>query len=46
MTRVLSIFKLVYMDTTHITPNNINNTTGFNILTNNYLKYWNININV
>ena len=39
MTRVLSIFKLIYTDTIYIILNNINNIIGFSSFTNNYLKY-------
>ena len=46
MTKALFIFKLVYINTIYITLNNINNIIEFNNFTNNYLKYWNININI
>ena len=42
--RVTSIFKLVYTDTAHIIPIGINGATGFNDLTNNYSRYYHINI--
>ena len=45
MIRVLFIFKLIHTNTVYIIPNGINNIIGFNNFTNNYLKYWNININ-
>ena len=44
MARVISIFKLVYMDTAYITPINIDGATGFNDLTNNYSRYRHIDI--
>ena len=46
MIRVLFIFKLVHADTVYIISNNINNVMGFSSLTNDYLKYWNIDINI
>ena len=46
MIKILSIFKLVHADTIYIILNNINSVMGFNSLINNYLKYWNIDINI
>ena len=46
MIKTLFVFKLVYVDTIYIILNNINDIIEFNNFTNNYLKYWNININI
>ena len=46
MTRALSIFELVHVDTVYITSNGINGATGFSNLTDDYSRYWNIDINV
>ena len=44
--RILFIFKLIHTGTAYITPNNINDFMGFSSLTDNYSRYWNIDINV
>ena len=46
MIRVLFIFKLVYIDIIYIILNGINGAIGFSNFINNYLRYWNININI
>ena len=44
MVRTTSVFKLVHVDTTHIIFIGINGVTGFNNLTDNYFRYYYINI--
>ena len=39
MIRILSIFKLVYIDIIYIIPNNINGIIGFNNFIDDYLRY-------
>ena len=46
MIRVLFIFKLVYINIIYIILNDINDIMGFSNFINNYLRYWNIDINV
>ena len=46
MVRVISIFKLIYINTIYIIFININNVISFNDFINNYSKYYYINIYV
>ena len=44
MIKIIFIFKLIYMNTTHIISININSIIDFNNFTNDYSRYHHINI--